>query len=89
MERNELRCPASPFKLLVEHREGCWTEGDEYRFIVADGIEWNRRTNGSKGGSTSWTRYRCNDPHCPAIALVRWDALAAFVTAGIEGDADF
>ena len=81
--KHDLLYPGSPFKLLIPHREGCWTEGDEYRFIVGDGTEWNLRTDGRRGGSNSWKRYRCNDPNCPSIALVRWDALSAFVTEGV------
>ena len=72
------------FKLEGEHRKGCWCAGDAEAFIALGGIDWCRKKNGHRGGSTMWLRFNCNDPHCEAVALVRWDALARFITSGIE-----
>lgn len=73
------------FKQLGEHREGCFmcchSDGlDPETFIVEDGFEYRDRL-GRRGGRHYWTRFRCNDPDCEAVMLVRWDALARFVTA--------
>lgn len=75
------------FKLLYPHRDDCWCKDDPdgLVFIVEDGIDHRRDKIGRQGGSTSWTRYRCNDPNCGAVALVRWDVLSRFVTEGVAG----
>lgn len=77
------------FKQLGEHHPDCFmllhsSGSDPEAFIVHDGAEYRDRigrkvkgTNGSR-----WERYRCNDPKCEAVMLVRWDALARFISGG-------
>lgn len=81
--------PAEGFKLLGEHRDDCFAKHDEdgLVFIVHGGTDYNRRKDGRRGGSTGWHRFRCNDPGCRAVALVRWDVLARFVNDGIAASA--
>jgi len=69
------------FKLLGDHVDGCLCvrKYDGGKFIVHDGMLYNRRRNGDRGGSTCWHRFRCNDTNCNAILLVRWDTLANFI----------
>jgi hypothetical protein len=77
------------FKQTVPHREGCHmcqhSSGlDPETFIVRDKSEW-RDCIGRKrrrGEGHEWIRFKCNDYNCPAVMLVRWDALARFVTEG-------
>ncbi len=73
------------FKLVGSHRDGCYAESNEYTFVIDGPHEWNRRKNGDLGGSTLWFSFVCNDAACEAVALVRWDTLAAFVNEGIRG----
>lgn len=78
------------FKLLGEHREGCFAAASEdgITFVIDDRDkphDFGRRRNGDRGGSSLWHRFACNDPSCEAILMVRWDKLAGF----INGREDF
>lgn len=78
------------FKQLGEHiidcHEAAHTSGlDPEAFIVEDGAEWRDRI-GRRGGSHRWVRFLCNDTRCRAVMLVRWDALARFVTRAVAPD---
>jgi hypothetical protein len=77
---------ADGFKLTEPHREDCWCEDreDDMTFIVLDGTEYRDRIGRRQHSTNSWYRFRCNDPRCPAVALVRWDRLSSFITAGIR-----
>jgi hypothetical protein len=68
-------------KLFTPHRDGCHAAPDPEHlvFIVHQGVTFDRKINGHRGGSTMWHAFRCNDPFCPAEAGVRWDVLAAFI----------
>lgn len=70
------------FKLLGEHREGCWGH-EAGGFLCYDGEERRDRI-GRKGGYKSWHRFRCNDPDCESVALVRNDVVAHFVNEGVS-----
>lgn len=74
---------ADGFYMLGEHCEGCRAANDPdgLTFIVHEGMHFNRKRNGHRGGSTLWHHFRCNDTRCEARMLVRWDALAAFVSS--------
>lgn len=67
------------FKLIVPHDPACFYTEDGSPFVLEDGIEWDRRRNGDRGGSTGFQRFRCNDPKCPAIAIVRLDVLSDWI----------
>lgn len=69
------------FKLLGKHRDGCYAAARPPAFIVHDEIDFHRKKNGDKGGSTMWHRFICNDTRCHAVMLVRWDVLAQFIDA--------
>lgn len=75
------------FKLETPHAKDCILaeRDDPIRFIVTDRnhpIDFRLRRNGTRGGSTMWWRFVCNDINCPARLLVRWDVLAEFVNGG-------
>jgi hypothetical protein len=72
------------YKLEGEHRPDCRAvdDPDGLTYIVHGGADHTLRRNGHRGGSTMWQRFRCNDPHCRAAMLVRWDVLARFVKEG-------
>lgn len=77
--------PRSGFKRVHKHNEDCFSArpDDDIVFIVAGKELFNLDKIGRKGGSTMWFSFRCNDPSCRALMLVRWDVLATFVsTAG-------
>ncbi len=71
------------FALSEPHREGCWG-AEAGGFVCYSGTE-NRDRNGRKmgGRGQEWHRFKCNDPSCDAVALVRWDVLAGFVNAEV------
>ena len=55
---------------------------------VHENMNFRLRKNGTRGGSTPWHVFRCNDPRCGATAGVRWDVLMEFVREGLRGDGD-
>jgi hypothetical protein len=71
------------FKLDVPHSEDCLAVTAPRPFVLHDGVEWRRDKRGRRGGSRMWHRFRCNDPKCPSIVLVRWDVLADVVDASL------
>lgn len=73
------------FKLDVPHAPDCFIEGTARAFVLCDGGEFDRDKLGRRNGHTLWHRFRCNDPSCPAIMLVRWDVLSDFIDAGSGG----
>lgn len=72
-------------RVLIDHDPECFLRYRDDAFVMHDGMEWDRKRNGYKGGSTAFHRFRCNDPKCPAILLVNvvWlaDRLAEYVSA--------
>jgi len=53
-------------------------------FVVYDGWESRDRIGRKNSGVCWWHRFKCNDPDCPAVALVRWDVLKEFVSKGLK-----
>lgn len=76
--------PRDGFKLLAPHREDCRANGD---FIVHEDMTFRLRKNGTRGGSTCWHVFTCNDPRCKAKAGVRWDVLMEIIRDGLASDA--
>ena len=74
-------------KLLTPHDDDCWFKGTEREateFVCYDGAMFNLKRNGHRGGSTMWHRFRCNDPSCGAVAIVRWDVLTDLIAKGLN-----
>jgi hypothetical protein len=74
------------FKQVGEHVAGCFaaTYTDDQTFIVHDGAEYRDALGRNHAHGQRWERFRCNNTACEAVALVRWDTLAQFVTRGIK-----
>lgn len=72
---------AEGLKQFVPHSPGCIcaSRGEKDCFIVHKEMNFSRRRDGRRGGSTLWHVFSCNDPDCPGEMGVRWDALADFL----------
>lgn len=74
-------------KLLIPHRSGCLMVGERHVFVMPDDrpYEFGRDRAGRAGGGSLWMRFRCNDPDCEAIAIVRWDRTSSLIDDALEG----
>jgi hypothetical protein len=75
------------FTLEGPHSSDCWAVGKPRTFIITDDERPRRhdlRRNGNRNGSTLFHRFRCQDPHCTAVLLVRWDTMADVLDEGIR-----
>lgn len=79
--------PRDGFRLEGKHRDGCRSVARAQTFIVPDGMRFDLKRNGHRGGSTGWLRFKCNDVDRPARALVRWDVVADLIDSGMKGAA--
>lgn len=79
------------FMLSPGHIDGCFVVEtfDSFPpldFVVYDGTEQRDKIGRRcrEGSGRQWHRFTCQDPKCPAVALVRWDTLAEFVSAPLR-----
>lgn len=69
-------------RLSEPHRPGCWGH-EAGGFVCYDGTERRYRSGRKHKQGVDWHRFRCNDPDCSAVALVRWDVLSEFINLGV------
>ena len=76
--------PREGFRLRVPHSANCFLQDDAAPFVLQGDprVEYGLNKNGQRQGSYSFMRFRCNDPDCAAILLVRLDVLSEWLGDG-------
>lgn len=72
-------------RVVVPHKKDCLLRDDPAPFVLFDGIDWCLNKNGVGKGGSSFYRFRCNDPDCPASLRVDILALSDWLGRGETG----